>query len=123
ISPALQHECKTSHLTGTSTLSDNARPLLLHPNKWLAGVRKVRGSTIVMVAVAAVFGVLSVFMAQTWLNRQADARMKSMQAQPKTITTRTVVVAKSPLRFGNPVAANVLREVEWPSDAIPANTF
>jgi pilus assembly protein CpaB len=83
----------------------------------------VRGSTIVMIAVAVVFGVLSVFMAQSWLNRQADARMKSLQAQTKTVSTRTVVVAKSQLRFGNALTPQVLREVEWPGDAIPQNAF
>ena len=83
----------------------------------------MRGSTIVMIAVAVVFGVLSVFMAQSWLNRQADARMKSLQAETKTVSTRTVVVAKSPLRFGNPVTPQVLREVQWPGEAIPENTF
>jgi pilus assembly protein CpaB len=83
----------------------------------------VRGSTIVMIAVAAVFGLLSMFMAQSWLNRQADARMKSLQAETKTVSTRTVVVAKSPLRFGTPITAQVLREVEWPGDAIPQNAF
>ena len=72
-----------------------------------------------MIAVAVVFGVLSVFMAQSWLNRQADARMKSLQAQTKTVSTRTIVVAKSPLRFGNPLTSQVLREVQWPGDAIP----
>jgi pilus assembly protein CpaB len=76
-----------------------------------------------MIAVAVVFGVLSVFMAQTWLNRQDNARMKNLQTQAKPVLTRKVVVAKSPLRFGNPVTAQVLREVEWPNEAIPANTF
>ena len=83
----------------------------------------MRGSTIVMIAVAVVFGVLSVFMAQSWLNRQADARMKSLQAQTKTVSTRTIVVAKSPLRFGNPLTSQVLREVQWPGDAIPETAF
>ena len=83
----------------------------------------MRGSTIVMIAVAVVFGVLSVFMAQSWLNRQADARMKSLQAQTKTVSTRTIVVAKSPLRFGNPLTPQVLREVQWPGEAIPENAF
>jgi pilus assembly protein CpaB len=83
----------------------------------------VRGSTIVMIAVAVVFGVLSMVMAQTWLSRQTDARMKNLQAQPTTVSTRKVVVAKSPLRFGNPLTAQSLREVEWPESAIPENTF
>jgi len=83
----------------------------------------VRGSTIVMIAVAAVFGVLSMFMAQSWLTRQTDARMKSLQSQTKTVSTRTVVVAKSPLRFGTPLTSQVLREVQWPGEAIPENAF
>lgn len=82
----------------------------------------MRGSTIVMIAVAAVFGVLSVFLAQSWLNRQADQRLKSLEAR-KTVVGRTVVVARSPLRFGTPLTANVLREVAWPDEAIPANAF
>lgn len=83
----------------------------------------MRGSTIVMIAVAAVFGVLSVFMAQSWLNRQADANRRSLADNTKPVATRTVVVAKSPLRFGNPVTPQVLREVAWPNDAVPANSF
>lgn len=83
----------------------------------------MRGSTIVMIAVAAVFGVLSMFMAQSWLTRQTDARMKSLQAQTTTVSTRTVVVAKSPLRFGSPLTSQVLREVQWPGEAIPENAF
>lgn len=83
----------------------------------------MRGSTIVMIAVAAVFGVLSVFMAQSWLNRQADANRRSLADNSKPVSTRTVVVAKSPLRFGNQVTPQVLREVAWPNDAVPANSF
>jgi pilus assembly protein CpaB len=75
-----------------------------------------------MIAVAAVFGVLAVFLAQSWLNRQADLRMKSLEAR-STVTGRTVVVARSPLRFGNPLTPQVLREVEWPGEAVPANSF
>jgi pilus assembly protein CpaB len=76
-----------------------------------------------MIAVAAVFGVLAVFFAQSWLNRQADLRMKNLEARAKPVATRTVVVARSSLRFGNPLAANVLREVDWPGEAVPANSF
>jgi pilus assembly protein CpaB len=76
-----------------------------------------------MIAVAAVFGVLSMIMAQSWLTRQTDARMKSLQTQTTTVSTRTVVVAKSPLRFGSPLTSQVLREVQWPGEAIPENAF
>jgi pilus assembly protein CpaB len=76
-----------------------------------------------MIAVAAVCGLLAVFFAQSWLNRQADARLRSLEASPKPVSTRVIVVAKSPLRFGNQLTASVLREVAWPGDAVPANAF
>ena len=41
----------------------------------------MRKSTFIMIAVAAVFGLMAVFVAQAWLNRQAEARMKSLEAQ------------------------------------------
>jgi pilus assembly protein CpaB len=76
-----------------------------------------------MIAVAVVFGVLAVFFAQTWLSRQADLRARNFEAQKKTVATRNVVVAKSPLRFGMPLTPQVLREVAWPEGAIPAGAF
>jgi pilus assembly protein CpaB len=83
----------------------------------------VRSSTIVMMASAVVFGLLAVFVAQAWLNHQADLRLKSLDGQRKPVATRTIVVAAKPLRFGNPIVAQNLREVAWPDGAIPAGTF
>jgi pilus assembly protein CpaB len=84
----------------------------------------VRSSTIIMIAVAAVFGLLAVFVAQSWLNSQAEARLKSMEAQKvKPAATSTLVVASRALRFGNELAASSLREMQWPADAIPQGGF
>lgn len=83
----------------------------------------MRASTIVMVATAVVFGVLAVFVAQSWLNRQADLRMKSLESQRKPVSTSTVVVARSPMRFGMQITPQMLREVEWPGEAIPVGAF
>ena len=83
----------------------------------------MRASTIVMIAVAAVFGLLAVFVAQAWLNSQAEMRMKSLEANKKPLTTRTIVVAAKPLRFGTELTAGVLREVAWPEDALPNGAF
>ena len=41
----------------------------------------MRTSTIVMIAFAVLFGLLAVFLAQTWLNNQAEQRMRSIEAQ------------------------------------------
>ncbi len=84
----------------------------------------MRSSTIIMIAVAAVFGLLAVFVAQSWLNSQEAARLKSLQArQTKPMATQTLVVAARPLRFGNELSASVLREVPWPADAMPQGGF
>jgi pilus assembly protein CpaB len=84
----------------------------------------VRTSTIVMIGFAVLFGLLAVFLAQTWLNNQADERMRSLEAQHKEAPPeRTIVVANRPLRFGEELSASALREMPWPQDALPAGTF
>ena len=84
----------------------------------------MRSSTIIMIAVAAVFGLLAVFVAQSWLNSQAEARLKSLEAQKvKPTATSTLVVASRALRFGNELSAASLREMPWPIDSIPQGGF
>jgi pilus assembly protein CpaB len=85
----------------------------------------VRKSTFIMIAVAAVFGLMAVFVAQAWLNRQAEARMKSLEAQSKRapIAAQTLVVAGKPLRFGNELNEAALKEISWPEGSLPAGGF
>jgi pilus assembly protein CpaB len=73
-----------------------------------------------MIAFAVVFGLLAVVVAQSWLNRQAELRMRSLEANKKPVSTRTIVVAAKPLRFGQELTPAQLREMEWPSDALPS---
>jgi pilus assembly protein CpaB len=85
----------------------------------------VRSSTLVMIGFAALFGLLAVFVAQSWLTSAADARLKSLEAQQRNPTTamQTIVVAGKPLRYGNELAAPLLREIPWSKDALPAGAF
>jgi pilus assembly protein CpaB len=76
-----------------------------------------------MIAFAVVFGLLAVFVAQSWLNSQAEMRMKNLEAQKKPVTTRTIVVAKQQLQFGAELAQPMLREVPWPAEAMPEGAF
>jgi pilus assembly protein CpaB len=75
-----------------------------------------------MIVVALVFGALAVFVAQSWLNSQNDARLKNVPA-PVAVKTRTIVVATAPLRFGIEINARNLREMPWPDNAIPDGAF
>ena len=83
----------------------------------------MRASTIVMIAFAVVFGLLAVFVAQAWLNNQADMRMKSLEANKQPTVTRTIVVASKPMRFGMELTAAQLREVAWPDEALPNGAY
>jgi pilus assembly protein CpaB len=84
----------------------------------------VRTSTFVMIGFAVLFGLLAVFLAQIWLNNQADERLKSIEAQRKAAPpARTIVVASKPLRFGDELTSAALREMPWPENALPAGAF
>src|SRR5205085_8533695 len=83
----------------------------------------VRKNTIVMVGIAVVFGLLAVFVAQGWLNYQAELSRKVVEPKAKPVATRTIVIAAGSMRFGTHVSADNLKEVTWPDEAWPAGTF
>jgi pilus assembly protein CpaB len=84
----------------------------------------VRTSSFVMIGFAVLFGLLAVFLAQIWLNNQADERLKSIDAQRKAAPpARSIVVAGKPLRFGDELNSGALREMPWPDNALPAGAF
>src|SRR3954453_1414085 len=81
-----------------------------------------------MVCLAALFGLIAVFLAQSWLNSQSEKRMRSLEANvpgpsAPVVSATTIVVASKPLRFGTELASSLLREVAWPGDAIPTGAF
>ena len=85
----------------------------------------MRTSTIVMIGFAVVFGLIAVFLAQSWLNAQAEMRLRNIEAQNqrKPLATQTIVVASKPLRYGAELSPSSLREIAWPEDAVPSGAF
>jgi pilus assembly protein CpaB len=75
-----------------------------------------------MIGLAALFGLLAVFVAQSWLSNQAE-RMKTQEAKPQQVPTQTIVVASKPLRFGMQLQKDYLREISWPKSALPNGAF
>jgi pilus assembly protein CpaB len=75
-----------------------------------------------MIGLAAVFGLLAVFITQSWLNNQAE-RMKTREAKSEQVATQTIVVANKPLRFGMELQRANLREIPWPQGALPNGAF
>jgi pilus assembly protein CpaB len=77
-----------------------------------------------MVAIAAVLGVLALFAGRAWLDRQANLRLKQMEAnRPAATATRSIVVATAPLRFGVELPRGSLKEIPWSGDAVPQGAF
>jgi pilus assembly protein CpaB len=82
----------------------------------------VRSKTLIMIGLALVFGVAAIFAGQKWLERQSS-RLRPIQVVQKPVTTATVVVAASPLRFGTELTRQHLREIAWPEGSVPNGTF
>jgi pilus assembly protein CpaB len=76
-----------------------------------------------MIGFAVVFGLLAVFIAQSWLHNQAAMQARNRVPQHNAVATHTVVVAKQPLRYGTELAAAMLKEVPWPATALPDGAF
>ncbi|MGA8614803.1 MAG: Flp pilus assembly protein CpaB [Xanthobacteraceae bacterium] len=84
----------------------------------------MRTSTLVMIAFAVVFGLVAVFLANSWLNNRAAEQMRNLEAQQNaTNPAATIVVASRPLRFGDELSAMSLREIPWPPSARPPGSF
>ncbi|AMY01714.1 Flp pilus assembly protein CpaB [Mesorhizobium ciceri] len=78
----------------------------------------MRANTVIMIILAGVFGVLAVVLANIWL-----ANQRSAMAQTGVVQGSTVVVAAMPLKFGDTLSADKLREVVWPAGAVPTGAF
>jgi len=83
----------------------------------------VRSSTIIMIVFAVLFGLIAVFLAQSWLHSQAEARARSMQANQKPVASQMIVVAAKPLRYGHQLSAESMREIAWPQGVLPQGAF
>ncbi|TPI69309.1 Flp pilus assembly protein CpaB [Mesorhizobium sp. B2-8-9] len=78
----------------------------------------MRANTVIMIVLAGVFGVLAVVLANIWLANQRNAL-----AQSNGVQASTIVVAAMPLKFGDTLSADKLREIAWPAGAIPTGAF
>lgn len=82
----------------------------------------MRASTFISFAVALVLAILAVFGARTWLVTQR-AQITAESQQPVKRAINTLVVAKSPMRFGERLTADRLELIDWASDKLPAGSF
>src|SRR5437870_4559224 len=79
----------------------------------------MRANTVVMILLAAVFGIVAVVLANMWMASQRNAMASATANGPQD----TIVVASMPIKFGDVLTADKLREIAWPSGATPAGSF
>ncbi|MBP2293768.1 Flp pilus assembly protein CpaB [Azospirillum rugosum] len=82
----------------------------------------MRQRALLMLALACVTGGTAVYLARNWIARQAQPQIATLPAVPPAAMT-TVVVAKIPLKFGDELSRESLREIAWPADATPDGSF
>ena len=74
-----------------------------------------------MLGLALVLAVTSVYLARSWIQNQVQPQI--VQEAVPQIELTTVVVAATPLFFGNNIRREHLREVDWPADVVPPGSF
>ncbi len=83
---------------------------------------RMRGSTIVTIIVSAFLAFAAVLGVRSYLAEQRNLlaeRAGVAEAAPKN----TIIVAARPLRFGQPIRAEDISEIAWPSGNLPAGAF
>ncbi|WP_265517353.1 Flp pilus assembly protein CpaB [Nitratireductor luteus] len=80
----------------------------------------MRANSIIMVVLAAVFGIVAVVLANVWLDGQRSA---FASGGGEETPQATIVVAATALNFGDTLNADNLREIAWPANAVPPGTF
>lgn len=80
----------------------------------------MRGNVLVMLVLAVVFGVAAVFLSNVWLVNQEP---RAALAQPGQTAEDTVVVAAVPLKFGDRLTSDNLKQIPWTAGALPTGAF
>lgn len=76
-----------------------------------------------MLGFALLLAGVVVYLFQDWMQRQIPKAPVIVQQQEPQIETTKVVVAASPLFFGNKIRRESLRLVDWPADSVPPGSF
>jgi pilus assembly protein CpaB len=88
----------------------------------------MKSKAVTMMAIAAVFGGISIFAADWWIKSAANARVDEMSASMRAgekaqVEFKTIVVAKEKLDFGTRIDESKLTELPWPKQDLPAGAF
>ncbi|MGD8325466.1 MAG: Flp pilus assembly protein CpaB [Sphingomonadales bacterium] len=76
---------------------------------------------IIFLAVGLVLAIAAVFLVQSYISRMEQPTI--VATSTPEMETVDIVVAKTPLFFGNKIGPEHLRIVKWPADAVPPGAF
>ncbi len=80
----------------------------------------MRSKTAFFFMMAFVFGIAAVFLARQWLETQ---KQQHVTVTADNVPVTKVVVATKDLSLGDRIIADVVKEVDWPANSIPAGAF
>ena len=83
----------------------------------------MRMRAFLMLGFALLLAGVVVYLFQDWMQRQIPKAPVIVQQQEPELQTTKVVVAASPLFFGNKIRRESLRLVDWPADSVPPGSF
>ena len=83
----------------------------------------MRSKSLIMVVLAITFGVAAILAGQRWLDRQAAAQRVVREPTASRPIETTIVVARTPLKFGTEVTPSHLAEIPWVGEALPEGSF
>lgn len=81
----------------------------------------MKANTLIMLGLAVVFGAVAVFLTNIWIGGQQPISVAA--AGKEAVIQDTVIVAAVPLRFGDRLTADNIREIPWPAKSLPAGAF
>ncbi|NUH65914.1 Flp pilus assembly protein CpaB [Sulfitobacter sp. S0837] len=76
---------------------------------------------VLLVGIALAGG--AVYLAKDQIAQYQEANAQAQAALAQMVPTKTVWVADKPLKYGQPLTREDVREVKWPEDAIPEGSF
>jgi pilus assembly protein CpaB len=86
----------------------------------------MKNRPIIMIAIAVLFGAVSIFVADIWLESAVNAKVSTnapIVEQKPAVIFNTIVVAVKPLRYGEILTENALKEIPWPEGELPKGAF
>ena len=87
---------------------------------------QMKNRPIIMIAIAVIFGAMSIFVADVWLSASTNANpvpRNSAEAKVPKIKYATIVAAAKSLRYGDKLVAADLVEIPWPEDKLPVGAY